>query len=188
MESFDANDEKLSRRGVLGCGIPLGLALAMGSSGISERAVAANSPSRGRVSAEDRLDIMELFARYSWNYDCGDAEGAASTFTPDAVIEAFGAEAARGRSAIVAFIKSLYASERGDVDWQHYNGHFIFDGNAHACTVYCYWGLLQGNAATKQYGVRSFGYYQNECVKTEGAWLIGKRSINRWNRNKLPWK
>ena len=35
-------------------------------------------------SAEDRLEIQELYARYSWALDTGDTEGYVALFTPDA--------------------------------------------------------------------------------------------------------
>lgn len=140
-----------------------------------------------RPSAAARLDIMELFARYSWSYDCSDAVGAAACFAEDAVIEAFGKETARGREAIVRFIAGLYESVRGDLVWQHHNEHFIFDGDDEACTVYCYTTILEQDPETQEYSVYNFGFYRTECRNFDGEWLITRRSINRWNRDRLPW-
>jgi hypothetical protein len=142
--------------------------------------------SKRRMSADDRLDIMELFARYSWAYDCSDAAAYSATFAPDGVLEAFGGEAARGREAIATFVAALIASERGDNDWQHYNGHFVFEAGADedSCTVYNYWNLLQSKDGPS---VRSFGYYVSDCVRIGGEWLLKRRGINRWDRTKLPW-
>jgi len=184
----DTNSGKagVSRRG-LGR-LSLATAAIAGTIGTSAQGHSNTVNNNDRLSADDRLDIIELHARYSWAYDCSDPEEAAATFTEDAVIDAFGAEAARGRAGIADLIRTLYGSERGDLDWQHHNGHFIFDGNGDACTVYNYWSLLKGNAATVEYSVRSFGYYRSECVKVDGEWLIARRSIDRWNRDKLPWK
>ncbi len=35
-------------------------------------------------STQDRLEIYELYARYSWALDTGDTEGYVALFTPDA--------------------------------------------------------------------------------------------------------
>jgi hypothetical protein len=169
--------------------------LLISSAGVGLAAMAASAPAsaagkgtlaRRRPSAEDRLDIMELFARYSWSYDCSDVQGYAATFTPDGVIEAFGKEAARGREAIAKFLPGIYAL-RGEDDWQHHNDHFIFDGDDKACTVYNYWALLQRKHGSDDYSVRSFGYYVSLCVKIDGEWLIHKRSINHWDHQQPPW-
>jgi hypothetical protein len=173
----------LSRRELLLSSTGAGLAAIAAA---SSAGAATKAPPKRRPGAEARLDIMELFARYSWSYDCSDVEGYAATFTPDGVIEAFGKEAARGREAIAKFVPGIYPL-RGDDDWQHSNGHYIFDGDDKACTVYNYWSLLQRKHGTDEYSVRSFGYYMSECVKLDGAWYIKKRSINHWDHHKLPW-
>jgi hypothetical protein len=38
----------------------------------------------GRLSAKDRLDIMELYARHAWAMDSGDTDAFVDVFTPDA--------------------------------------------------------------------------------------------------------
>jgi|HubBroStandDraft_1064217.scaffolds.fasta_scaffold109797_2 hypothetical protein len=174
----------VSRRELLMSSAGVGLAAMAASASAS--AAGKGTSARRRPSAEDRLDIMELFARYSWSYDCSDVHGYAATFTPDGVIEAFGKEAARGREAIAKFLPGIYAL-RGDDDWQHHNDHFIFDGDDKACTVYNYWALLQRKHGSDDYSVRSFGYYVSLCVNIDGEWLIKKRSINHWDHHQLPW-
>jgi hypothetical protein len=190
MPRSNGTSKVLSRRQVLQQSLvaaPAGIGAALLAGGLPAQASAANRNGRGRISVEDRLDLIELHAHYSWSYDCADADGAAAAFTADGVLEAFGSEAARGRTAISAFIKNLFATERGPVDWQHNNSHFVFHGSRPACTVYCYWNLLQSTDPPRQYSLRSFGYYKSDCVRVDGDWLIAKRSINRWDRNKLPW-
>jgi SnoaL-like domain len=187
MKRSIGSSKVLSRRQVLGQGLVVAPVGAMLAGSLPTEAAAANRNGRGRISVEDRLDLIELHAQYSWCYDCTDSEGAAAAFTADGVLEAFGSEAARGRTAIAAFIKNLLDTEKGPVDWQHNNSHFVFHGGRPACTVYCYWNLLQSTDPPRQYSVRSFGYYKSDCVRVDGAWLIAKRSINRWDRKKLPW-
>jgi hypothetical protein len=189
MKRTDNTSKVVSRRQLLQNGLvaapAIGTALATGS--LASNAEAATRPSKGRVSVEDRLDLIDMHAHYSWCYDCADSDGAASVFAPEGVLVAFGSEAARGRAAIAAFIKNLLATEKGAVDWQHYNSHFVFRGSRPNCTVYCYWNLLESTDPPRKYSIRSFGYYKSECVRVDGSWLIVNRSINRWDRTKLPW-
>jgi SnoaL-like domain len=189
MKRTDNTSKVVSRRQLLQNGLvvapAIGTALAAGS--LSSQALAAPRTGKSRISVEDRLDLIDMHAQYSWSYDCADSDGAASVFAPDGVLEAFGTEAARGRVAIAAFIKNLLGTEKGAVDWQHNNSHFVFHGSRPNCTVYCYWNLLESSDPPRKYSVRSFGYYKSDCVRVNGSWLITKRSINRWDRNKLPW-
>ena len=37
------------------------------------------------LTAQDLVDIQQLYAKYNWTLDSGDAEAYASTFTPDGV-------------------------------------------------------------------------------------------------------
>ena len=39
-----------------------------------------------RLSADDRLDIMDLIARYAYTLDSGDLDGYVNNFAPDGVL------------------------------------------------------------------------------------------------------
>ncbi|MBL8552107.1 MAG: nuclear transport factor 2 family protein [Hyphomonadaceae bacterium] len=153
---------------------------------IAAPAAAQASARPVRVSPEDRFGILDLFAEYSWYYDCSDAEAYASLFTEDGAIEAFGSEAARGRENIATFIRTLFV-QRGEQIWQHHTDHLLFFGGRGAYTVYSYWSLLKGSAQTQEYGVMGVGYYVSDCVKQSGRWLLKKRGIHRWNSARPPW-
>jgi uncharacterized protein (TIGR02246 family) len=56
-----------------------------------------------RMSAEDRLDIFDLFARYAWSYDTGDAPGMAALFTEDGAMEGMDGRRFQARAAIAGF-------------------------------------------------------------------------------------
>lgn len=38
------------------------------------------------LTPEDRLDILDLMARYAWAIDTGDTDAYVACFTPDAVL------------------------------------------------------------------------------------------------------
>jgi uncharacterized protein (TIGR02246 family) len=145
------------------------------------------------LSADDRLDILDLFARYAWAYDCGDSEEYAAVFTDDAVLAGADGHVAVGREAIRKDIERFFEM-RGATVWQHYNGHLKIDGNGTRCTVYSYWAVLQNVRAPHEpveagnRGVGAIGYYVSRCVKADGRWLFKER---RWHFDMpkaLPWK
>jgi hypothetical protein len=166
---------------------PLGALSAAALAAIAAPAAAETAaPRPARIPTADRFGILDLFAEYSWYYDCSDAAAYASLFTEDAVIEAFGREEARGRANIETFVHSLFAL-RGDQLWQHYADHLLFFGSGRAYTVYSYWSILRGNKEMTEYGVMGVGYYVSDCVKQGGRWLFKRRQVNRWNAARLPW-
>jgi hypothetical protein len=162
-----------------------GLAAAAIAGGISKEAQAASG---GRPSVETRLDVMELLARHSWAYDCGDAETYAATYTEDGVFEAFGHEAAKGREALAKSISAHNATLAAPVVQQHNTLQYVFEGDDSAVSVYTYANFFEFDPATKKYSFGSFSYYKVDCVKVGGQWLIKKRALGRMDGKTLPWK
>ena len=148
---------------------------------------ACSQAQTNRLSAEDRLDIIELFSRYAWCYDCLDIDGYVETFAPNGVFSAFGnSERAEGRENIRVFIQDLLNTHRGDAEWQHLNDHHVFtEQTSDSCTAYNYWTLIE--ASDGDIGVRSNGYYKTQCVKIDGQWYIQQRDVERWDPNQTPW-
>ena len=128
------------------------------------------------MSAEDRLDVFDLFARYAWAYDGGDAEAYAATFAPDGVLADDKSLRAVGRLAIVRAIK-VYFDLRGADRWQHYNDHLRMQGDGERCTVFSYWLVIERRAADGQSGVLSSGWYESHCRKLDGVWRFAERII-----------
>lgn len=166
--------------------------LAMTATRPAVAAEAKNSDTRARMSADDRLDLIELISSYAWNYDCGNAVGTAATFTQGGIIEVPGVRSVQGRADIIRLIEEFYETARGEKAWQHLTSNHVFHGSGKDCVVYCYWTILETNADNKNYreklyGVATFGYYRAECVQGDGGWLISKLGIHQWDRDKLPW-
>lgn len=138
------------------------------------------------MTAEDRLDIFDLFARYAWAYDCGDADAYAAVFTADGLLADEGELHAEGRPAIRAAIATFF-DLRGANVWQHHNAHLRMSGDGSACTVWSYWAVLERRHADGGYGVGSLGYYLSRCVKQDGAWYFSERRFFMDMPKALPW-
>lgn len=149
---------------------------------------AARAGSPGKLGAEDRLDLIDLHARYAWAYDCSDADAYVTTFTADGSLAVAGGEPRTGHAALREFAAGQFVRQKSEPPIQHHNGHFQFhpqpDGSVR---VYCYWTMIQGADGEIGYRIRSTGFYDTLCVKQGDDWLIRQRTIHRWNKNRAPW-
>ena len=76
-------------------------------------------------SVDDRLEILDLAARYNHAVDSGDHEGVAALFTDDGVIEATATGPIAGRPAIAHYIASRPDGWRRR---RHFNSNAIIEG------------------------------------------------------------
>lgn len=131
-----------------------------------------------RLSAEDRLDIMDLIARYAHTLDAGDLDGYVENFAPDAILF----EDYRGRDAIREYVAMLMREGRagplpnGEVAYRHFVGSPTIDGADGSATVHSY--LLWVNMGTDP-PVSSAGEYVDECVKLDDRWYFQSRVLHR---------
>ena len=139
----------------------------------------------GTMSAEDRLDIFDLFARYAWAYDCGDADAYAGVFTEDGLLADQGDLHAVGRTAIREAIKTFFEM-RGDSAWQHHNAHLRMQGDGKDCVVHSYWAVLE-HRPDGGFGVGSLGWYRSVCVRQEAGWFLRERTFYMDMPKALPW-
>lgn len=175
------NTASLSRRD-----LALG-ASALGASTLSLAGLAAapaqagTGRGRSRIPAEDRLDIIELMARYAWAYDTSHAEALAATFTADGVLEVFGRPLVTKRADFVAFLATAADMRKGN-GWQHLADHHVFaDYDGKRCTVYSYYLMPESDASGGNVHLRAMGYYVSHCVNTDEGWLFARREVVRWN-------
>src|ERR1700733_15665521 len=80
----------------------------------------------GRVSAEDRAEIVELYARYAWGLDLADPEMLLSAFAEDAEFDHLWQGRVKGHAAILQNMQELWNDRQ---HWwfgrQHLVIHFI---------------------------------------------------------------
>jgi ketosteroid isomerase-like protein len=138
------------------------------------------------LTADDRFGLFDLFARYAWAYDCGDAQAYAETFTTDGVLADENDLRAVGRPAIAEAIKSFFEM-RGPNVWQHHNNHLRISGDSESCTVHSYWAVL-AHHADNTLGVDSLGWYISRCRRVDGVWLFAERTFFMDLPQELPWK
>jgi hypothetical protein len=132
----------------------------------------------GRLSAEDRLDLMDQVARYARTLDLGDLDGYVNNFAPDGVLF----EQHKGRDQIRAYLQLLFKQGRagplpnGDVAYRHFVGSPTIHGEGDHATIHSY--LLWLNMGTDP-PVSAAAEYLDECVKLDGEWYFQSRSLKR---------
>ena len=166
----------ISRRGIARA---LGAAAALVGAGSAVRAQTASTALA--PPADDRLELIELMARYAWAYDTADAAALAATFTADGELEVFGNVLAGGALGFAGFFEQARAM-RGDQGWQHLADHHLFrEYDGRSCTIASYYTMAQGDAAGGNVAMRAMGYYLSRCTRTPAGWRFARRSVVRWN-------
>jgi 3-phenylpropionate/cinnamic acid dioxygenase small subunit len=131
------------------------------------------------MTAQDRLDVMELIARYAQCIDGGDLDGYVDNFLPDGVIE-WQNGVANGRKAIRRWVGGLMATGRigGEPAFtRHFvNLPYVFDGDGRRCSARSYVIIFRLNT-NGGVVVPSVGSYSDTCVKTDAGWRFQKRVI-----------
>ena len=127
-------------------------------------------------SVDDRLEILDLAARYNHAVDSGDHEGVAALFTEDGVIEATATGPIAGRPAIAHYIAS-----RPD-GWQrrrHFNNNAIIegvpgDGDGDAARLVMSLLVLSRRDSVEP---RLYGRYEDDLRRVDGVWRFSRRRI-----------
>ena len=88
-----------------------------------------------RISAEDRAEIIELYARYAWGLDLADPEMLLSAFAEDAEFDHLWQGKVKGHAAILENMQELWNKRQ---HWwygrQHLFNHYIMEPSARWCS------------------------------------------------------
>lgn len=129
--------------------------------------VAAQTGAATSLTAQDLVDIQQLYARYNWALDSGDSEGYASTFTPDGVFNTN-----VGHDAIVKFADGFHAGLGAHV--RHWNTNLMILPTSTGATGQVY--LVLVDFGTKPATIVTSASYADELVKTAQGWRFKKRA------------
>ena len=129
------------------------------------------------MSAQDRLEVMELIGRYQQCVDAGDDEAYANNFVPDGVVESPNG-VYRGREAIRGMVRDLVSkgriSRESTVVRHFVSMPYIYDGTSDKCAARTYMVTFGLDAEGDLIADTHWTYF-DEIVKQGGAWLFAKR-------------
>jgi hypothetical protein len=123
------------------------------------------------LTSDDRLEIIELAARYSHAIDHLDAEAYANVFTEDGELYAGQTLRAAGHAALKA---NIAKAEAAKVSRRHWNCNPIVDGDGSTARLRVY---LMAVEYTKSLSPYLMGEYDDELVKLNGKWKFKRRRI-----------
>ena len=121
----------------------------------------------GALTAQDLVDIQQLYAKYNWTLDAGDAEGYASTFTPDGVFNNN-----VGHDAIVKFAENFHGGMGARV--RHWNTNLMILPTPEGAHGQVY--LVLVDFSTKPATIATSASYSDDLVKTAQGWRFKKRA------------
>ncbi len=126
------------------------------------------SDTAGALSAQDTVEIQQLYAKYNIAIDSGDAEGYAATFTPDGVFNQFA-----GHDALVGFAK-MWREKLNGATRKHWNNNLEISGNSKQASGFVY--LMLVDIGTKPASILATATYTDSLVKTKEGWRFAKRT------------
>jgi hypothetical protein len=138
-----------------------------------------------RGTAEDFMEISQLFARYDYGIDNGDGAAWADNFTPNGVFQD-PSTCAIGREQLMAV-----ASQAGhpDGDQEHFHmpslGPIVYIDRDHA-TVHSTVIVVRKTGFGVQGGILVTGSYDDTLIRSHGKWLFSYRLVHRPNGDKPP--
>lgn len=119
------------------------------------------------LTIEDRLDMIELVARYNQAIDNGDGEAWTNTFTKNGVFRIVCSRKAHGHEELAQLVcDTVRNNKRG---YRHWAGNFVIDGDGDAARMTAYFmGVVNRQIAAT-------GRYRNELRKMDGEWKFTLR-------------
>ena len=142
------------------------------------------------ISAEDRAEIIELYARYAWGLDLADPEMLLSAFAEDAEFDHLWQGKVKGHAAILENMQELWNKRQ---NWwygrQHLFNHYIMELRPTGVQVRCFFQILQFNVEYGTNFVFGIGTREDLCVQHNGRWVFKMLFINAWRTQAdVPWK
>lgn len=140
-----------------------------------------------KLTADDRAEIVELFAQYAWAADTCDVESYVSLFTPDGVFDGMMGYF-EGREGLTKLVEGMKVGPRSR-GLQHWVSNSVFEGDGERCTVRSM--CFAPRRVENEHSIVFVAYYVDTCVKLDGAWRFERRRWRPWAgdvvRGAQPW-
>ncbi|MFN7981939.1 MAG: nuclear transport factor 2 family protein [Vicinamibacterales bacterium] len=148
-----------------------GLAIAVMLTLVCGLSVSRVSAAKTVLTAQDYIDIQQLYARYAMTIDSGDAEGWANTFTPDGVFN----NSSRGHDALVQFVHD-WREKRSGAERRHWNSNLVITPSEDGATGSVY--LLLLDIGVRPPVPNMSAVHEDHLVKTPQGWRFKTRVLH----------
>jgi len=126
-------------------------------------AVDAQEGGGGSLTAQDYVDIQQLYARYNFAIDSGDIEAYVALYTPDGSFNTF-----TGQDGLRTFMKNRNGGTR-----RHWNTNLVITPTPEGAKGAVY--LMFLDVGMKPPAVTGAGKYEDALVRTPQGWRFKKR-------------
>ncbi len=143
----------------------------------------ASSVAESEFSTEDRLQIMDALAQYSYRWDGKDAAGFAQLFTEDGEMERWvsgervNGSLVQGRKAIREYAANSHNGRLADRQTRHHFSAFTVTAVTGEFVETENMALITHQTAGELPSISSSGIYRITWKKTNQGWLIAKRVL-----------
>jgi uncharacterized protein (TIGR02246 family) len=130
------------------------------------------------LSAEDRLEIQQLIARYSFYEDSGQAESYASLFTSDGTFFGGGDKTVTGREALARFARERWETRPQVRKWTHWVSNIVITPTPDGAEAKSYSMVVEknGNDGNDYKIVKTSGKH-DELRREDGSWRFHVRRV-----------
>jgi hypothetical protein len=133
-------------------------------------------------SAEDRFAIKDLFAKYAWALDTGDADSLVDCFSDDALLVERPPYRHIGTAALREFFNSTFIKDPTFPGRQHPISQMRFEpdreGRPDHWYIATFWTAADFRINRAQiYGI---GWYEDVVCRTPAGWRFRQRIIQLW--------
>jgi hypothetical protein len=135
----------------------------------------ASVQSVGQLTAEDRLDIHQLIAQYSYYEDNGNAEAWAALFTVDGRFVGSGDKLIIGRDNLIEFARRRWEDKPQVRDWLHWVSNVVIRPTADGAEADSYHMTIEKRADGHAIG-RPSGK-SDEFRRENGEWRFHVRRV-----------
>ena len=132
------------------------------------------------LTPADRLEILDLIARYNFAVDSGNGEAYADTYSEDGVFQ-YPRGRAEGRQGLIDLIKVIRENVPGR---RHWSGNWIIEGDGDHASMRCY---LINEVTVGGPQIISTGIYYDTLQRVDGAWKFKQRIIKNENWTWKGW-
>jgi SnoaL-like domain len=143
-----------------------------------------------KLSVEERLDIIDLFSRYYWGLDLGDADLAASCYAKEGVFHHLWQGKVQGRENLVrAFHELWYDRPTWWFARQHRLSNHVMTRQGEDVFVKAMFSIVQRSMYYHTNFVFGLGTVEVLLTQEDGEWKFKNFYINAWNQPQdVPWQ
>ena len=129
-----------------------------------------------RLSAEDRLELLDAYGRYCHAFDSGDAQAAAGLFAEDGCFAYVGSRDFEGRAAIAGLFERRHAGAPGI---RHFVSGIVVEPSPEGASGRAYAIVLRMGPG-EPLRVITIGQYDALWVRLAEGWRLKRRAFTAW--------